>query len=251
MDNACVIGYGYVGKATAYAFGIKKYFTRHDANITLEEAAKCKYIFICLPTPTVNGKAFTDDILKVIEQINSYPRTVDSVFIIRSTVWPGFAKHVQEKLGITHVVSNPEFLSEATWQQDARQPQMVVIGCDNDKYIQDVKALYAGRFKYIEPLLTSTTSAELIKLAINAFFSTKVAFFNEIFNYAQKVGANYEAVKTAIYAHPWGTKNHGVIWYKGVRGIHGHCLPKDLEAIAEQSGSKLFKTIISLNETYE
>lgn len=251
MNNACVIGKGYVGKATMLSFGIEKYFTRHDANITLEQAAECKYIFLCLPTPTVNGKAFTDDIFSLIKQISSYPRHVDNVFIIRSTVWPGFAKYVQETLGITNVVSNPEFLSEATWEQDAKQPAMVVIGCDNDKYIHEVKALYMGRFKYMEPILTTTTSAELIKLSMNALFSTKVAFFNEIFNYAQLVGANYEAVKHALYMHPWGTKNHGTIWYKGKRGIHGSCLPKDLEAIAEQSGSKLFKTVLDLNKTYE
>ena len=248
MDNACVIGKGYVGKATILAFGIEKFFTRHEANITLEEAANCKYIFICLPTPTIEGKCFTEDIFALIKQISSYPRHVDNVFIIRSTVYPGFARHVQESLGITNVVSNPEFLSEATWEQDAKQPQLVVIGCDNAKYLEDVKGLYMGRYKYIEPILTDTATAELIKLSINGFFATKVIFFNEIFEYAQKVKANYEAIKTAVYNHPWGTKNHGTIFYKGKRGVHGSCLPKDLWALAEQSGSLLFKTLLQLNK---
>lgn len=252
MDNACVLGgTGYVGRATRLAFGIDKFYARHESNMTLEDCSNIKYIFICLPTPTINGKCFTDDIYALIKQIASYPRNVDNVLIIRSTVPPGFANYVQESLGIDNAVSNPEFLSESTWEADAKQPQIVIIGANNAKHREDVKAFYVGRFKYMKPLMTNNVTAELIKYTMNCFFSTKVLFFNEIFDFAQKVGANYEDVKLALESHPWGSKNHMQIEYKGRRGVHGSCLPKDLLSFAEMTESPFFKMLLERNGRFE
>jgi len=245
--DACVIGYGMVGKATALAFGIDKYFSRTEANITLEEASKCKYIFICLPTPCVKGHYFVDDIKDIIQQIDQYPNYNDRVFILRSTVYPGFTK----SLGIDHVVFNPEFLSEATWEKDAKQPWIVVIGCDNPKYGEVIKGLYQGRYKYVEPIVTDTATSEMIKLTMNNFFSLKVAYANEIYDYAQLVGANYEVIKKAMEIAPWGSKNHWTIYYKGKRGIHGNCLPKDLEAFANLTNSDLLRSVEIINMIYK
>lgn len=247
-DDKCIIGRGYVGRATELAFDIEKHFSRNDSNITLEEASRCRYIFICLPTPTIDGKCYTGDIYKIIEQINQYPRHVDNVFIIRSTVYPGFANYVKTNLGIDHVVSNPEFLSEVTWEKDAKNPWMIVVGADDPRYRELVKGLYMGRFKYSVPIETDNNTAELLKYAMNSFFATKVIFANEVWDYAQKIGANYETIKRALEASPWGSKNHFEIVYKGKRGIHGSCLPKDTQAFANLTGSKLFKTLLEINE---
>lgn len=251
MNNACVFGKGYVGKSTMLSFGIEKFYTRHEANITMEEASRCKYIFICLPTPTINGKCYTEDIYAIIKQLSVLPRHVDSIIIIRSTVYPGFADYCRETLGIDNIVSNPEFLSEATWEQDAKQPQMVVIGSNNVKYREDVQALYMGRFKYMKPLVTNSVTAELIKYTMNTWFTTKVVYFNEIFDIANKIGANYEDIKLAIETHPWGAKNHTQIVYKGRRGVHGSCLPKDTHALAEMMNNDFLKMLIRLNAKYE
>lgn len=251
MREAVVIGgTGMVGKATRLTFGIQKYYARHDANITLEQANKCRYIFICLPTPTINKKCYTDDIYGIIKQLSSYPRYVDNIYIIRSTVYPGFGKYVEDTLGIDNVVSNPEFLSEDTWEKDAKNPQLIVIGGNNPKYREAVKGLYMGRFKYTKPLITDTTTAELIKYAMNMFFATKVIFANEIYDFAEKAGANYEAVRLALTAHPWGSKNHFNAWYKEKRGVHGRCLPKDTEAFAEQTNSPFFKMLVERNQQF-
>lgn len=251
MENACVIGgTGYVGKATRLSFGIDKFYSRHEANMTLEECGRIKYIFICLPTPTVNGKCFVDDIYAIIKQIMSYPRHVDNLLIIRSTVYPGFANRVQLELGCDNIISNPEFLSESTWEEDAKQPKLVVIGANEPKRRDDMEALYRGRFKYINPIMTDCITAEVIKYTLNAWFSTKVIYFNEIFDIANKLHANYEDIKDAVESHPWGAKNHTQIVYKGVRGVHGRCLPKDLHAFAELTASDFLKMLITLNAKY-
>ena len=245
-DKACVLGFGTVGQATALSFGIKKYYSRSKANITLEEAANCRYIFICLPTPTVNGKCFTDDIYETIKTIAAFKK--QNIFIIRSTVYPGFSRDIQKSLGIKTIVSNPEFLSEDTANEDAKQPDLIVLGGDQDKYLKEVAGLYAGRFKYSPTYVTDSVTAELIKYTLNAFFATKVVFANTIYDYTRSVGGNYETVKTVLEKHPWGSKNHFRVFDKGGRGAGGKCLQKDLESIMLESNSAFFNAVKLINE---
>lgn len=247
MNKTCVIGWGTVGKATAAAFGIKDFYSRSESNITLEEASKYRFIFICLPTPTINGKCDTSAIEETIKAILSYGAN-ESIFIIRSTVYPGFSKFLQSTFGIDRFVSNPEFLSEDTALHDAKNPDMVVIGADNVEYAKTVASLYAARFKYFTTYLTDSVTAELIKYALNTFFATKVVFANEIFDYAQELKANYETIRTVLEKHPWGSKNHFRVWDKEGRGAGGKCLEKDLEAIVMPSGSVFFQAAHVTNQ---
>lgn|SRR3990167_2173337 len=250
-DDMVVCGSsGYVGKATVYAFGIEKGFQRHDANVSLEEVNKCHYIFFCLPTPTVQGQCDTLAITNIIKQLVSMPDYADSTYIMRSTVYPGYADYLMDMLKIESVVSNPEFLSKDTWKEDAKNPKMIVIGGRSQRHIERVKGLYMGRYKYTKPIITDNKTAEIIKYAFNTWFATKVIFNNEIFNYCQTTGANYETIKIALENHPWGMKNHNTVHYKGRRGLHGSCLPKDTEAFATQTGSPFFKMLLDRNLTY-
>src|SRR3990172_9116583 len=87
MNNACIVGYGVVGKATALAFGITKHFDINgDATITLNDAANCRYVFICLPTPTVNGDCDTRSIREIIRQVEGI--RANPLYIIPSTFLP-------------------------------------------------------------------------------------------------------------------------------------------------------------------
>lgn len=262
MDNAVIIGNGTVGKATAHAFGIKEYMSRTDFNVSWGSIRRKKFIFICLPTPTVDGICQTKDIEDFIGKIltidlNAPERNVriaesveevDNIFIIRSTVYPGFNKKLQEKFPGHKFVSNPEFLSEDTANYDAAHPDLVLIGSDNAEARDVVRGLYEARFKAIPMVITDATTAELIKLSLNTFFATKVVFANQIYDFAQKVGANYETVKKVLTTHPWGSKNHFDIFHKGGRGAGGKCLKKDLEAFTLETNSEFFKMVHYLNE---
>jgi len=240
----CVIGYGTVGKSTALTFSIDKYYSRSTANITLEEAAACRYIFICLPTPIKDGKYVTKPITAIVRELSKYPSFKNSVLIIRSTVYPGYNHFLQATFGIKNVVSNPEFLSEDTWKEDAVKPSIVVIGADDPKLREKVAGLYQGRFKYSAPIITDPVTAELLKLAFNTFFVTKVIFANELYDYTQKTKANYETIRQALEAHPWGSKNHFQAFHKNGRGAGGKCLRKDVEALAYLVGHSAFFDII-------
>ena len=236
-----------MGKATAKAFAIPHHFTRHDANITLKDAAYKRYHFFCLPTPTINGECFRDDIISLIGQLESLPHN-QNVYIIRSTVIPGTARYIESQLSIHSVISNPEFLTENTWEEDALHPDIVVIGGDQKNYVDDVRGIYEGHIKTAKIITTDSVTAELTKYAINTFYATKVIFANQIFDICQRIGANYETVKDAMYSRKWIGKNHLEIWHKGGRGASGRCLPKDLEAFANYSKSDLLEEVKKVND---
>ena len=56
IDAVIIGGTGYVGKATSHALGIKDFYTRHNSSVNRDELSQFKYIFLCVPTPTVDGK---------------------------------------------------------------------------------------------------------------------------------------------------------------------------------------------------
>lgn len=245
MEEACVIGYGMVGKATARGFGISRRIDLEDGNSYVEDAARLQYIFICLPTPTVDGECDTSVIREYITRIvNINP---SPLFIIRSTVIPGTARKLAEETG-ARIVSNPEFLTEKTWEDDADHPGLIVIGSDNPKDGDSLRALYEGRWRGVQVFQTDTKTAETIKYALNTFFATKVVFANEIFDFCQKEGVNYEAIKKVLEFHKWGSKNHFQIFHKGGRGAGGRCLPKDLAAFSKRLGSGLLERVAQLNQ---
>ena len=249
MINSVVIGNGIVGQATRKTFGIKDYFDLKGSTLSLKQIAeRKKYIFYCLPTPTIKGKQDREALIQIIKQISEYGG--GHIHIIRSTVLPGTNNYIKEKLGIKNIVSNPEFLTEATWEQDSLHPDIVVLGADQPNYAKDVEALYRSRFKGGQIFTTDSITAELIKYAVNTFYSTKVIFANQLYDIAKTCGGNYEKIKEVMYARKWIGENHLDVHHAGYRGYAGKCLPKDMSALAEMSGNRLLKLIQKINTEY-
>lgn len=250
MDNCVVLGWGTVGRSTSKMFSIRKHFDRDPKrnNISLKRASEIRYHFVCLPTEVRGGRYKTDEIENLIVQIRDMGR--QNVFVIRSTVYPGFAKYIQKKHDLNNIISNPEFLTESTWEQDALNPDFALIGGEVPNYINDVEGVYRSRFKGLDVFKTDTVTAELAKLAINGFYATKVVYANQMYDYAKTTGANYEKIKEVMYKRRWIGKNHLDIHHKGGRGAGGRCLPKDLNALAEYSGLPFLHQVRGLNQSY-
>lgn len=252
MDNAVIIGNGIVGNATGNVFGIKAKFDLDEkkSTISFENIANYRYCFICLPTSVDgNGAYRTDDIINIIKKIEEYGQ--NNRYIIRSTVYPGFAGSIMDSLNIDSIVSNPEFLSEDTAEKDTKNPPYILLGGRNPQYLQEVKGFYEGRIKGSPVILTDNITAELTKIALNGYFATKVIYANQIYDYARKIGANYETIRGIFERHPFGPRNHFQVIYRGKRGVHGHCLPKDTRALAYYSDAELIKRVVELNEKYK
>lgn len=247
----CVGGLGVVGKATMKTFGIKDCFDLKGSTLTLEEIANYKrYVFICVPTP-VEGEADVHDISairQIIKQIDNYGGS--HLYIVRSTTTPGQLKHLAEELDIDTIVHAPEFLTMSTWKQDVEDPDLIVVGALLERYGDEVAALFRARYPNVELIQTTTTTSEMIKTAINSFYAIKVVFANEVYDACTRLDIEYDTVKEAMYKRKWIGQNHLDAVFNGVRGVRGPCLPKDLRAFGNGTGSKLAQLASKLNKAW-
>jgi UDPglucose 6-dehydrogenase len=154
---------------------------------------------------------------------------------------------VSQGKGDIAYVSCPEFLKEGTALADFRKPDRVVVGDDGDWAGDAVVDLYAP---LDAPLVrTDISSAEMIKLASNAFLGTRISFINEIANVCELVGADVNDV-----ARGMGLDSRiGTRYLKPGIGFGGSCFPKDisfLKLLAGNSGYhfQLLNSVIEVNE---
>lgn len=245
MTDACCIGFGAVGQSTAKVFGISRYISKSGGNITFQDASKCRFIFLALPTPTENGRCDTSAIEEVVKQLAGLG--CSGVIVNRSTVTPGTTRNLVEKYNVA-MVSNPEFLSEDTAEYDAKHPDVIVIGSDVPVWGEALKNLYDARFKGVDTFLTDSITSETIKYGVNSFYALKVVFANQLYELCKKSGANYEKIKEVMYKRKWIGDNHMTIWYKNKRGLWGKCLKKDLEEFANYSQIPLLLEANRLDE---
>ena len=157
-----------------------------------EVLEQARLLFCCVDTPpTYSGDADLSRVQAVVAQL---PAGGEHALVMKSTVPSGTGRTIRrDKPDLTYV-SCPEFLKEGTAVVDFMRPDRVVIGADpGSEWAADaVAAAY-------EPLggeivRTDVASAEMIKLASNAFLATKISFINEIANVCEGVGADVKEV---------------------------------------------------------
>jgi nucleotide sugar dehydrogenase len=249
MTDAIVLGNGIVGQATAKALDIPFYYDLKGSNITLQEASRKLFCFICLPTDTDEQGQQTASrkvIHDYIAQMKGYGGR--NIFVIRSTVLPGTARALAEEFNVM-VASNPEFLTENYWELDAVKPRLLVIGAD----VMAAQTALKNAWKDVKckiRITTDTVTAETIKYAFNTFMATKVVFANQMYDICETNGADYETIREVLHQHPWGSKHHLMPIHKGGRGAGGKCLPKDLKAFTKYSNSKLLQAVMDINNEY-
>ena len=160
------------------------------------------------------------------------------VIIDKSTVPVGTADKVRaraqailEQRGVDFefdVVSNPEFLKEGAALDDFMKPDRIVIGTDNPRTTELLRALYAPFNRNHQRIISmDIRSAELTKYAANAMLATKISFMNELSNLAELLGADIENVRQGI-----GSDNRiGFSFIYPGCGYGGSCFPKDIKAL--------------------
>jgi UDPglucose 6-dehydrogenase len=147
------------------------------------------------------------------------------------------------------LVSNPEFLKEGAAIEDFMKPDRIIVGTDNPRTAELMRALYAPFNRSHDRLLTMDIhSAELTKYAANALLATKISFMNELANMAERLGADIEQVRTGIGSDP-RIGYHFI--YPGC-GYGGSCFPKDVKALertARETGyhAELLAAVESVN----
>jgi UDPglucose 6-dehydrogenase len=138
-------------------------------------------------------------------------------------------------------VSNPEFLKEGAALSDFMKPDRVVVGTDNPRTAELLRALYDPFTRNHDRMIVmDVRSSELTKYAANAMLATKISFMNELANLAELVGADIEKVRRGIGSDP---RIGYQFIYPGC-GYGGSCFPKDVQALARSANDHAFNAEI-------
>jgi UDPglucose 6-dehydrogenase len=209
-----------------------------------------RLLFVAVGTPpTYSGDA---DLSAVHAVVQSMPPSDHHALVMKSTVPVGTGSAIkrmfaaQGKHGFAYV-SCPEFLKEGSALDDFLSPDRVVVGDDGDWAGDAVVELYAPLGA---PLVrTDVASAEMIKLAANAFLATKISFINEIANVCEETGADVLEVGRGMGLD----QRIGTHFLKPGIGFGGSCFPKDVSALKQLAGNsgyhfQLLTSVIEVNE---
>jgi UDPglucose 6-dehydrogenase len=209
-----------------------------------------RLLFVAVGTPpTYSGDA---DLSAVHAVVDAMPPSDQHALVMKSTVPVGTGAAIrrifaeQGKPSFAYV-SCPEFLKEGSALEDFLAPDRVVVGDDGDWAGDAVVALYAPLD--VPVVRSDIASAEMIKLAANAFLATKISFINEIANVCEETGADVLEV-----ARGMGLDHRiGKHFLKPGIGFGGSCFPKDVSALKQLAGNsgyhfQLLTAVIEVNE---
>ncbi|MEO0952163.1 MAG: UDP-glucose/GDP-mannose dehydrogenase family protein, partial [Pseudomonadota bacterium] len=237
------------GEVPIYEPGLDAYIERnreagrlHFTTDIAEGVAHGLFQFIAVGTPPdEDGSADLQYVLAVARSIAEHMDDY-RIVIDKSTVPVGTADKVAATMlgvlrerGVDHqfdVVSNPEFLKEGAAINDFMKPDRVIVGTDNPRTAELLRALYEPFNRNHDRFIAmDVRSAELTKYAANAMLATKISFMNELANLAERFGADIEKVRVGIGSDP-RIGYHFI--YPGA-GYGGSCFPKDVQALARSA----------------
>jgi len=270
------VGHGYIGQA------VDELFKPH-CQVLVSDKAKphlqtlssvvknADVIFVAVPTPmNPDGSCHTGIVESVLQDIQNTAlqesRELDDfIVVIKSTVPPGFTQRMNDRFAL-RIVFSPEFLTEKSSVKDFKTASRLILG----GHIDDASVVY----KFFESvwidripenyvshpdgpvtiLNCSSTSAEATKYFTNCYLSTVVTFANEFALLCEKLGVEYDQVKTLALLDTRLSPSHlDVPGHDGKRGFGGSCFPKDVSSIRHVAkelgtGEKLFTAVVERNE---
>jgi UDPglucose 6-dehydrogenase len=243
------------GEVPIYEPGLAELLARNSERLhfstDLADALEhARLLFVAVGTPpTYSGDA---DLSAVHAVVGAIPASDEHALVMKSTVPCGtgaslqrvFAESGKDGLGY---VSCPEFLKEGSAVKDFLHPDRVVVGDEGGWAGDAVAELYAP---LKAPLVrTDVASAEMVKLASNAFLATKISFINEIANVCEETGADVVEV-----ARGMGLDDRiGAKFLQAGIGFGGSCFPKDVDALKQLAGNsgyhfQLLTAVIEVND---
>jgi UDPglucose 6-dehydrogenase len=258
------------GEVPIYEPGLEALLAKHSGRLhfstelgdALEHA---RLLFVAVGTPpTYSGDADLSAVHAVVDAITA---SEGHALVMKSTVPCGTGAAIrrvfgeQGKGGLSYV-SCPEFLKEGSAVRDFLHPDRVVVGDSGDWAGDAVVELYrplldaanggggdgggAGGGALVR---TDVASAEMVKLASNAFLATKISFINEIANVCEETGADVVEVARGMGLD----ERIGPKFLQAGIGFGGSCFPKDVNALKQLAGNsgyhfQLLTAVIEVNE---
>jgi UDPglucose 6-dehydrogenase len=260
------------GSVPLHEPGLAELLGKHSARVHFstdpaEALEHARLLFVAVGTPpTHSGDADLSAVHRVVDSIPGGPAgagapSAEHAVVMKSTVPCGTGASIVRtfaetgKDGLAYV-SCPEFLKEGTAVDDFLGPDRVVVG-DSGGWAGDaVVDLYSpllapehGGSGSAALVRTDVASAEMIKLAANAFLATKISFINEIANVCEEVGADVVEVARGMGLD----ERIGPKFLHAGIGYGGSCFTKDVSALKLLAGNSgyhflLLAAVIEVNE---
>jgi len=203
---------------------------------SLEDIYTLPIIFVVVATPSLpNGSYNHSAVDNVIEELlmlnKNNPDYKKKTLVISCTTMPKYCESVQKRLEEYNydVCYNPEFIAQGDIIHGLKNPDMVLIGHTNQDSCEKVIKVYKQFLENTPTFHTmALTEAEITKISLNCFLTTKIAFANTIGDIVIKAGGNQDVVLKAI-----GSDSRvGGKFLKWGHGFGGPCLPRDNRALS-------------------
>jgi UDPglucose 6-dehydrogenase len=233
-----IVGLGSVGSALMH---VLSYFFKDDVtgydiegDYAWENVVQTDIVFICVSTPEKERRLDCSSVTDVLERLER--SRYRGVCAIKSTLRVGFMESARAAFPGLRLVYSPEFLREKSRLQWSACPDRIVIsGDERDVEVVEQVCRYAEDAKMI---ITDDRSAEVGKLAHNAFIACKVSFTNEMERISEKLGANPASVMGIIHADRRVKSTEHL--QPGLGPYAGKCVPKDTAELRNAAGDSFF-----------
>ena len=199
-----------------------------------EVIEECDLIYTLVATPSLeDGSYDVSAVWDVVEDLKDV--TKKKYFVVGCTTNPGdcdaFQKYLPRNV---HVMYNPEFIAQGSIISDLKQADMVLLGVDptlEDHVVKDIKTLYQ-KIQTTRAIVSvmSPKSAEITKIAVNCFLTTKISYANMLGDVLHKSGCGDETT-SVLRAIGTDSRIGGKYLNYGL-GYGGPCLPRDNRAFA-------------------
>ena len=191
-------------------------------------------IFIIVQTPNGGGEKFYDHSIlsNLLEKINKL-KVENKHIIIGCTVMPKYIDEVGKFLlndcVNTSLSYNPEFIAQGDIISGFEKPDIILIGTESEQLSEELKELY-DKMTLNEPkyCILKPIEAEIVKISINGFITTKLSYANMISDLCDNLGANKSDVLKSI----GGDKRIGNKYFRPGYSFGGPCFPRDTKALA-------------------
>jgi len=270
--NLGIVGHGFVGQAVEYAFthplvNFRLYDPKYGRDVEelkemdREDHPHC--FFICAPTPSNDDGSVNSSIVEtaVIKCLNY----TEAMVIVKSTITPDVVDRLYGSMNAEQkdrFAYNPEFLTEKNAKADFVSAKFHVVGGTPSAIMEtiDIYEVFSSCESNDYHRMTAY-EASFVKYSINSFLSTKVTFFNQLYDLANLYGCNYNTIVRAVGKDDRVGMGHTrVPGFDGKRGFGGACLPKDTNAFLrfsthehEDGGTisfDLLQKVLDINTSY-
>lgn len=232
-----IIGKGVVGNAIYTVLNekgvdVKCYDKFKKEFDNFNDVLDADLIYLCLPTLYSNEKKCynLEPINETLERLKS--ENYNGALLLKSTVEPETTVKLSEKYGY-NIIHNPEFLTARDSVNDFRNQTHIVLGINSNTSDSDgVISFYKKVFPNANISICSSTESEIMKIAVNSYYSVKIQYFNEIYALSQKVNADYNIIVDTMVKNKQMTPNFtNVPGHDGKLSYGGMCFPKDTNAL--------------------